>query len=119
VGLGRRTLAWSLCLAPAWSEYEAAAEEIETRAAIHLALQHFQAIDMALDRPGTPGQGDRRFDRGIVLVQPCGEALYGLQRTGRGALQPGIKGRGLPLAHELRQLLGEINRLGDLGLLRP
>jgi len=34
----------------AWSEQEAAAEEIEMGPAKHLALQHVQAIDVALDR---------------------------------------------------------------------
>ncbi len=46
---------------------------------------------MALDRPITPGQRDTRFDRLIVVVEPVGKALQGLQRTRRRALQPGIK----------------------------
>src|SRR5262249_33130043 len=56
LGLGRLTLAWSLRRAPARSPHEAAAEEIQTRAAEHLALQHFQAIDVPLDRAGRPRQ---------------------------------------------------------------
>ena len=68
----------------AWSTDKAAAEEIKARAAKHLAFQHFQAIDAPFHGTRAPGQGDPRFDRGIVLVQPCGEALYGLHRTSRG-----------------------------------
>ena len=109
----------SRLLLTAWSTDKAAAEEIKVRAAKHLAFQHFQAIDVPFHGTCAPGQGDPRFDRGIVLVQPCGEALYGLHRTGRGALQPGIKGLGLPLAHELCKRLGEINGLRDLRMLLP
>ena len=69
--------------------------------------------------PVLQGRVPPRFDRGIVLVQPCGEASQGLHRTGRGTLQPGIKSLGLPLAYELRKLLGEINGLRDLRLLLP
>jgi len=31
-----------------WGEHEAAAQEIKARAAEHLALEHLQAIDLAL-----------------------------------------------------------------------
>ena len=66
----------------------------------HLALEHFEAIDVPLDRASTPRQGDARFDRRIVLVQPGGKALQGLKRTGGRALQPGIKLRRLRLADQ-------------------
>src|SRR5437870_7463564 len=38
-----------------WRAHKAAAEEIEMRAAKHLAFQHFEAIDMPFDRPRAPG----------------------------------------------------------------
>ena len=101
VGLGRRRLACCLCPPPTWGQHEAAAEEIEARAAKHLALQHFEAVDMALDRPVGPGQCHARFDRLIVVVEPLGKALQGLLRTGGGALEPGIELCWLPLAHEV------------------
>ena len=56
VGLCRRSRAGGLCRTIAWGPHEAAAEEIEMRAAEHLALQHFEAVDMALDRPIGPGR---------------------------------------------------------------
>ena len=109
----------SRLLLTAWSTDKAALKEIEARTAKHLALQHLQAIDVPFHGACAPGQGDPRFDRGLVLVQPGGEASQGLHRTGRGTLQPGIKRLGLPLAYELRKLLGEINGLRDLRLLLP
>src|SRR5437870_64442 len=69
VPLCQRRGADRLGLSPAWSPHEAAAEEIEACAAKHLALQHFEAIDMPLDRPGAPGQRDARFDRLIVVAE--------------------------------------------------
>src|SRR2546426_8914280 len=100
VGLCRRSQAGGLGRPIAWGPHEAAAEEIKARAAKHLALQHFEAVDMALDRPVGPGQCHARFDRLIVVVEPPGKALQGLLRTGGGALELGIELWWLPLAHE-------------------
>ena len=72
---------------------------------------------MPFDRAGTPGQGDARFDRRIVVAEPTRKALHGLQRTGRRALQPGIKLCGLPLADQRGKVLREVDRLGHLGRL--
>ena len=47
---------------------EALAQEIKMCAAKHLPLQHFEAVNVALDRPGTPGQRDPSFDRLIVCI---------------------------------------------------
>src|SRR3989442_5350396 len=101
-----------------WGPHEAAAAEIEACAAKHLALQHFEAVDMALDRPIGPGQCHARFDRRIVVVEPGGKTLDGLEGTRGGALEPGIELRRLPLADQGGEILGEVDRLGDLGLLR-
>src|SRR6266571_3893871 len=78
-------------LRPAGGQHEAATEEIEARAAKHLALEHFQTVDVSLDRAATPGERHTRFDRRVLLVQPQGKASQGLQRTGGRALQPGIE----------------------------
>jgi hypothetical protein len=104
-------------LRTSWSAHEAAAQEIEARSAKHLALQHFQAIDMALDRSIGPRQCDAGFDRLIVRRQPSGEALHSLQGTAGGALQPRIELRRLALADEGGKVLREVDRLGDLGRL--
>ena len=55
---------------------------------------------MALDRAIAPGQCHARFDGRIVVAEPAGKALHGLQGTRGRALQPGIELRRLPLAHE-------------------
>ena len=88
------------------------------RAAKHLALEHLQAIDMALHGACAPGESDACFDRLVVVVEPLRKALQGLQRTGGRALQPGIQVLGLALAHETGKVLREVDRLGDLGRLR-
>ena len=103
--LGRWLLAETWGLVPTGRPQEAAAQEIEVRAAQHLAFHHFQPVDVPLDRAGTPGQGDAGFHRRIVLAQSVGKALQGLQGTGRRALQPGIEALRLPLAHQGRKLL--------------
>src|SRR5262249_22641668 len=101
------------------SPQEAPAEESEACPPKPLAFHPFQAVGMAPDRAGTPGERDTRFDGRLVLAESTRTASQGLHRTGRGALQPEIKGRGLPLAHELRPRLGEINGLRALRLLLP
>jgi len=106
------------CALVSWGEQEAAAEEIEVCPAKHLALQHFQPVDMALDGTVAPGQRHPRFDRLIVVPEPCGKAAQGLQRTGGGAPQPRIEVLGLALAHELREVLRQVDRLSHRGILR-
>ena len=117
--LGRCLLAETLGLVPTGRPQEAAAEEIEVRAAEHLAFHHFQPVDVPLDRAGTPRQGDTGFDRLIVLAEPARKALQGLERTGSRALQPGIEALRLALAHELCKVLREVDRLSHRGMLLP
>ena len=76
--LGRCLLAETLGLVPTGRPQEAAAQEIEVRAAKHLAFHHFQPVDVPLDRAGTPGQGDAGFHGRIVLAQPTRKALQRL-----------------------------------------
>src|SRR4029434_4937370 len=86
-----RGLDVGLCRPITWGPHEAAAAEIEARPAKHLAFQHFEAVDMPLDRAGRPGQGHPGFDRLVVLIQPFRKALPGLQRASGRALEPGIQ----------------------------
>lgn len=101
-----------------WGPQEAPAQELQVCAAEHVPLQHFQPVDMALDRPGGPGQGHPGFDRRIVLVQAGGEAAQRVQRTAGRALKPGIELGRLPLAHQGREILRQVDRLGHRGRLR-
>ena len=73
---------------------------------------------MPLDRASGPRQGHPGFDGRIVVPEPGGKASQVLQRTGGCPLEPGIELRGLALAYQGRKILGEIDRLGDLGRLR-
>jgi hypothetical protein len=99
------------------SEYEATAKKIKACPTKHLALEHFQTIDLAFHRPITPSSCDPRFDCGIVVREPLGEPLQGAHSTQSGACQPRIEPRWLPSAYKLGKILGQINRLGQLGLL--
>ena len=84
----------------AGGQHKAVAEEVEARSAKHLALQHFEAVDMPLDGARTPGQRHPGFDRLVVLIEPGREASHGVHSTRSGALQPGIEALRLPLADE-------------------
>src|SRR5882672_6712890 len=62
--------AWGTRSPVSWGQQEATAEEIEACTAKHLALHHFQTVDVSLDRTGAPRQGDAGFDRLVVLYSP-------------------------------------------------
>jgi hypothetical protein len=79
----------------------------------HLALEHFQAVDVSLHRAATPGQGHPGFNRRIVLIQSQGKAAHRLQRTGSRALQPGIKRLRLALTDQGGKILRQRDRFGD------
>jgi hypothetical protein len=108
---------WAACLSRplAGSPHEAVAQEIEVRTPKHLPFEHFEAIDMALDRTSGPLQRHPGFDRRIVLAEPMGKALEGLEGPRGGTLEPGIELCRLPLPHELNHVLCQVGRLGDLG----
>src|SRR5262245_12287563 len=63
LGVGVRPLlrGWDTRSPISRGQQEAAAEEIQARPPQHLALQHFQAIDVSLDRAGAPGESDAGF----------------------------------------------------------
>jgi hypothetical protein len=110
-----RALPMSLHLS--WGQQKTAAEEIETRAAKHLAFQHLEAINVSRDRPGTPRQRHASFDRRIVVPQTLGKALKHPKRTLGCALQSGIELRTLALAHELGKVFRQGDGFGQLTLL--
>jgi hypothetical protein len=100
-----------------WRVHKAATQEIEARAPDHLALEHLEAIDMPLHRARTLREGHTSFDGVVVLLEPLGKALHGLQRASGRALQPRIEAFGLPLARECRKVLGQVDGFGHVGLL--
>ena len=68
--------------------------------------------------PALPGQRHARFDRLVILIQPGGKASHGVDSTRSGALPAGSSLARLPLAHQGRHILREVDRLGHLGRLR-
>jgi hypothetical protein len=88
------------------SQDKALLEQIEFGTAKHLALEHFQAIHMALHRAVTPGQGDPSFDRVLVVAQPLRKPLQEHEGILRRPGRPGIQMLRLALAHELGKVLG-------------
>src|SRR5262245_56282244 len=86
--------------------------------AIHLPFEHFQTIDLPLNWPRAPRQGDARFDGIIIRSQAIGKALERLKATGCGTLKPGFKLARLTLTHEPGKVLRQRDRLGDCTLLR-
>jgi hypothetical protein len=101
-----------------WSEEETATEEIEMCPPKHLALQHFQAIDMAFDGAGAPRQRDPGFDRRIVLLEPSRKTLERPQRAARRTGEPGIQLGWLPLAYQGGKVCCQVDRLRNLWSLR-
>ena len=61
------------------------------RTAKHLALQHLQTVDVALDGAVAPGQSEPRGDSGQVLLQPAGEAGQRVDATVGGRCDPGLQ----------------------------
>ena len=59
---------------------KAATQEIEVGAAKHLALEQFEAIDVAFDGAVTPRHGPPSFDGGIVVAQPLRKTLRPYRR---------------------------------------
>jgi hypothetical protein len=107
-----------LGLAPSLrGETTALLEQIQAGTATHLTRERFQAMKLALYRAVTPGECHASFDRVIVVTQPCRKPLPGHEGTLRRPGQPGIQVLGRPWAPELRQLLGERERVSDRGIL--
>jgi hypothetical protein len=52
---------------------DSVSEEVESGAALHLALDHLDAVDVAFDRAGTVGQGEVGGDGGQVTSDSFGE----------------------------------------------
>src|SRR4029434_985425 len=81
-------------------------EQIKFGTAKHLAFEHLQAVNLALYRAVTPGQGDPGFDGLIVITDPLRKPLQGCEGTIRRPGQPGIQLLRPALAHELGKVLG-------------
>src|SRR5262245_59084292 len=111
--------------------HHALPQEPDARPAIALALEQLQAVDLALDRPIAPGQGEPRCDRLELLPQALGKACKRLNPARGGLGHPGLQGITPALPHERQKRLAQRVGLPDgvvhlpelvdieLGILRP
>jgi hypothetical protein len=76
------TRVWSGC------QEEASGQQIEPCPAIHVALEHLQPVDLAVNRSLIPRQGHGGLDGGIVRPEPFGKALEGREGARGSASQP-------------------------------
>jgi hypothetical protein len=74
----------------AWScrQQETSGEQIHVGPATQLALEHFQAIDLAFNRSLTPGQRDPGLHGGVIVTPSSGKAPEGRESARGGARQP-------------------------------
>ena len=100
------------------ASHEAPFEEGEAGAATHLALEPFHARDLPLHRPTTPGQRHPSFACVEIIAASFGKPSPGAHGTLDGTREPGLELLGLPLAHELGKVLGEVDRLAYVRMLR-
>jgi hypothetical protein len=92
-------------------------QPIEFGPATHLAFEHRQAVNLALHRAVTPGQGDPGFDGLIVIAAPLRKPRQGCEGTVRRPGQPGIQLLRRALAHEPGEVLGYGDGGGHLRML--
>ena len=92
-------------------------QQIDVGSAKHLALEHFEAVNLPLYWPRAPRQGDARFHGSIICSQALCEALKRLEPAGCGPLEPGLKLGGWALTHEGGKVLRQRDRVSDCTLL--
>ena len=68
----------------------ATAEQVEISAAEHLALEHLQPVDVALDRPGTPSKGEAG-DEIVVTAEARNEGVQRREVISLHLLHPLVK----------------------------
>src|SRR2546423_1777300 len=90
---------------------QALPQEPDPSASIALALEQFQAVDVALDRSITPGQGEPGGDCRKVFLEPLGKAGQRLNPTRARLRYPRGEGVAPALAHEHQKGLAQGIRL--------
>jgi hypothetical protein len=84
-------------------------QQDESRPPVHLALQQFQAVDLAFDLPVTPGLLKAGDDGRMITSYSGREATEFFDARGGGRLQPGVQFAGCAVldqvAKSLRQTL--------------
>ena len=88
------------------SEQKAPLEPIQAGTATPLALEHLQAMNVALHWAIAPASCQASFDGVVVVAQSFRKALQGHEGAIRRPCQPGIQLICPPLAHERGKVLG-------------
>ena len=70
-------------------------EQCEAGATIHLSLDQFQPMNLALDLAVTPLQGDGCRDGSAIPNESVAEVLYCWQGQGIGSVDPGLQSGGV------------------------
>src|SRR5262245_15531246 len=96
-------------IARLWSrrQQETLGEQVHACPAQHLTLEHLQAIDLAFNRPLTPGPRHPGLHGGIIRTQPFGQASEGCESARGRARQPWIELGRLALTDEGGEVLCE------------
>ena len=92
-------------------------EEVQLHPAIATTLDQLEAVDLAFNRSGRPGESQRGFHRRIIPPEPLGTVPQLNAGAGVAGLEPGIQVRRLPLAEHRRPLAHERCHLSQLGML--
>src|SRR5690349_19551248 len=74
-----------------WVQDDAFAEQVEAGAAVHLAFDHLDLVDGALDLAGVPGQGEAVDDGLLVVADAGGEGAQAGVVVGFDGGEPGFQ----------------------------
>ena len=92
-------------------------EEVQLHPAIAIPLDQLQALELAFDRSGRPGERQRGLHRRIIPPEPLRTVAQLHAEAGMAGVEPGIQVRRLPLADHRRPLAPECCHLAPLGML--
>src|SRR5712691_1439046 len=92
-------------------------EEVQLHPSISTPLDQLQAVDVAFNRPGRPGEREGSFDGRIVSLEHVHEVLELYARAGTTSQQPRVQRVGVTLADHRCPLLRECLYLHQLWVL--
>lgn len=85
-------------------QQDAFAEEVWVRTAVHLPLDHFDAVDVAFDGPRAVGQGEAGGDGVLVAAQASDERVQLGEVVAKHSSHPGLKLSAAAVHHHLGEL---------------
>ena len=82
-------------------------------AAVHLAFQYLESVDLALRLPIAPLRTEGLFDGGLISTQSHSEGADLRLATGLRALEPGSQPRTISCAHQRAEVGDELPHFED------